>query len=142
MLGKVMEKTQKIIETGAEKGIEIEEKPIKNTCEHKCQKRVASPTHCRSGSGEVWVPRTPTFKDLLRSRVHEVRQKEETQPLENEREGGEREERESAEDTKRRIHARLGAPEGPERIYLTQGSPGPSRQQQASFPSSCTLGLG
>ena len=35
-----MEKTQKIIKTGAEMEVEIEEKPIKNTCEKKIQKKL------------------------------------------------------------------------------------------------------
>ena len=91
----------------------------------------------RECPGEPFVPRTPTFKDLLRSRVHEVKQKEETQPLENEREGGEREERESAEDTKRRTHARLVRPQGPERIYWAKAPAGIGGEAGSGVQSSC-----
>ena len=80
---------------------------------------------CPKSPGEPFVPRTPTFKDLLRSRVHEVKQKEETQPLENEREGGEREERESAEGTKRRTHARLVRPRARSGYIGPKGPLGP-----------------
>ena len=45
MLGKGMKKTQKIIKTGAEKGVKIEEKPLKNTCEKKIKKKLLRPVY-------------------------------------------------------------------------------------------------
>ena len=85
------------MKTGAEKRVKIEEKPLKKTCEKKIKKKLSGPL-CPGGPG---VPRTLTFKDLLRSRVHEGKVKEETPPLGDDQEGGEREERESAGDSKR-----------------------------------------
>ena len=80
MLGKVMEKTQIITKNGAEKGAKIRKNPYKIDKTTRCENRSNKKMRSRESPGEPFVPRTPTFKDLLRSRVHEGKQKEETQP--------------------------------------------------------------